>query len=236
MATSWKDRFTYSSKSAVEHEVNGHKLRFYPNRIGLLTELAEISKPIAHALGTLFGDGRGDSTSISETFTDKPKKDLKTGFEQAESKVDKITVQAVSPEVAEHRRKERNDAIDELLDGMTNARNRILIGKLLMDSLRDEFPYKKDRAAAEVEEFLDGDGENYEGLDTPMIVQMIVGWLKANAKVFGSAGEKMVDLVKGRLGALQSPSPSAGKTSSTDGSSSKTLSLVPSDSDSDSNG
>ncbi len=234
MAT-WKERFTYNSKSAVEHSVNGNVLRFYPNRIGLLNELAEISKPIAHALATLFtNDDRSDTTSTSESYLDKPRKDMKTGIETAESKVDKIVVEAVSPEVADHRRKERNAAIDELLDGITNERNRLLIGKLLMDSLRDEFPYKKDRPPAEIEEFLDGDNEKYEGLDAPMLVEMVTGWLKANAKVFGATGERVAGLVKGKLSGLQDPSPSENKKSTNDGSSSRTLSLVRSDLDSSS--
>ena len=232
MATTWKDRFAYNSKSAVEHEVNGNKLRFYPNRIGLLTELAEISKPIAHALATLFGDARGDATSVSERYSDKPRKDLKSGVETAESTVDKITVEAVSPEVADHRRKERDAAIDELLDGLTNERNRLLFGRLLMDSLRDEFPYKKDRPAPEVEEFLFGDGEQYQGLDAPQLVALVTGWLKANAKVFGSAGERVAGLVKGKLEALQAPSISGERTNPAGGYSSKTPSSEPSDSDS----
>lgn len=228
----WKDRFMTNSSSAVTHEVNGHKLRFYPNRIGLLADLAEISKPIAHALGTLFNDERAERASTSEVFSDKFRKDLKTDIESADSKVEKMIVHATTPELSEHRRKERNAAIDELLGGLTNTRNRILIGRLMMDSLREEFPYKKDRTAAEVEEFLDGDGEQYQGLDTPTLVQMVVGWLKANSKVFGATGEKVVELVKGKLGAPQNPSPSVEKTSSTDGSNSKKLSLVPLDSDS----
>lgn len=232
---SWKDRFTYSSKHAVEHSVNGNLLRFYPNRIQLISELGEISKPIGRAVTTLFGPSKSDTTSISETYRDKVKKDLKSGFETAESVVDKITVQAVSAEVADHRRKERDGAIDELIEGLTNPRNRVLFGRLLMDSLREEFEYKRDRSTAEVEEFLNGDGAEYEGLTLPVLAEMVVGWLKANAQVFGSAGEKMTALVKGRLEALQAPSISGEKTSTVDGSSSRTLSLVPLDSDSPSN-
>lgn len=232
MTATWKDRFTYNSKSAVEHVVNGNTIRFYPNRIGLLTELAEVSKPIAHALATLFGEGRSDATSVSERYSDKPRKDIKSGVETAESTVDKITVEAVTPEVADHRRTERNKAIDELLDGLTNERNRTLFGRLLMDSMRDEFPYKKNRPAPEVEAFLDGDGERYEGLDMPMLVALVTGWLKANAKVFGSTGERLAGLVKGKLEALQVPSTSGETTSTAGGSSSKTPSSEPSDSDS----
>jgi len=223
---SWKDRFTYNSSSAVEHQVNGNTVRFFPNRIGLLTELAEIAKPVGRAVATLFGDSRNDTTSVSETFRDKVKKDLKSGLETAESVVDKITVQAVAPEVADHKRKERDRAIDELIEAVTNTRNRYMLGRLLMDSMREEFPYKKDRPAAEVEEFLDGDGDKYQGIDLPTLKEMMVGWLKANAKVFGSTGEKVTALVRGKLEALQTPSPSEEMPSTVNGSSSRTLSLV----------
>lgn len=231
----WKERFTYNQKSAVEHEVNGNQLRFYPNRMGLLTELAEMSKPIAHALLTLFGEARSDSTSVSESYKDKPRKDLKTGVETSESVVDKITVEAVSPEIADHRRKERQGAIDELLDGFSSVRNKLLLGALIMDSLRDDFPYKKDRPAIEIEEFLYGDKGDYTGIDAPMLVQLVAGWLKANSKVFGPAGEQVAELVRGKLAALQNRSVSEPTTSPVDGSSSRTLSLVRSDTGSESN-
>jgi hypothetical protein len=100
-----------------------------------------------------------------------------------------------------------------------------------MDSLRDEFPMQKDRSAAEVDEFLDGDGDGYEGLDLPQMRDLIVGWMQANSKVFGSAGEQVVGLVKGRLESLRSESPST-EESPTSGASSKTPSSEPSDSDS----
>jgi hypothetical protein len=143
-----------------------------------------------------------------------------------DSSVDKITVEAVTPQIADHRRKERDQAIDELLDGLTNERNKLLFGALLMDSMRDDFPYKKSRPPAEIEEFLFGDGQSYDGLDAPMLVEMVLGWLKANAKVFGKAGEKVAGLVKGKLGALDR-SNSEAMTSTVDGSSSKMPSSPP---------
>lgn len=228
---SWKERFTYNSKSAVEHEVNGNTLRFYPNRIGLLTELAEISKPIAHALATLFSDNQ-DRSSSTENHKEGVKKD-KAGVETAAYQVEKITVNAVSPETADHRKRTRDAAIDELIDSLTNERNKILFGRLLMDSLREEFGYKKDRPVVEVEHFLEGDGEQYEGLDAPMMAQLVGGWLKANAKVFGSTGEKMAGLVRGKLELLRDPSMSGEMTKPADGSNSKIPSSAPSDTDSE---
>lgn len=240
---SWKQKFTYNKKHAIEHEVNGETLRFYPNRIGLLEQLAEISKPIAHAMATLLGNDRSDSTAVTETYKDKARKSIgKDGVvtETADSTVDKITMQAPTPEIAEHRRKERNQAIDELIDGLTNDRNRLMFGALLMDSLRDDFPYAKERSAKDIEEFLFGeendeiedDPDAYHGIDLPTLAALVAGWLKANSKVFGATGEKLTGMVRARLGGLQSLSPSAETTSPVDGSSSKTPSSEPSDTDS----
>lgn len=227
----WKERFTYSKKNFVKHEVAGREMHFYPNRIGLLEDLAEISKPVAHAIATLFSESRGDAASTHETFKDKVKKG-RDGSESYDSMVDKITVEAVTPETANHRRKERDEAIDELLKGLTNNRTRIMFGRLFMDSLREEFTYTKERPVTEVEEFLDGDGESYEGLDGPMLVELVTGWLKANAKVFGKAGEKVTGLVRGKLEALQSRSVSEATPSPVNGPSSKIASSEQSQSDS----
>lgn len=238
MNSNWKKLFAYTSSAAVEQSVNGNTIKFYPNRIGLLTELAEISKPVTKALATLFGEKPSMTTSTSKSYTDKPKKDIKSGTESAEGRSDEIVIEAVQPAVADHRRKTRDEAIDQLIDALTDGRNRILFGKLLMDSMRDEFSYKRDRDAREVEEFLFGDGNEYEGIDAPTMADMVKGWARANAKVFGPMGEKMVALVRGKLEVLREDSPSNEDetASTTDGSSSRTLSLVPLDSDSELNG
>jgi hypothetical protein len=229
----WKARFTYKSKVFVEKTIDDKTFRFYPNRIALLEELADVSKPIGHAVATLFGKGGDASNSTHETFRDKVRKDVKSGIETADSAVDKITVSAPTPEVSEYHRKARDQAIDELIGAFTDKRNRILFGKLLMDSLREEFEFSKERDPAEVEEFLFGDGtEAWQGLDLPMTVQLCTGWLAANAKVFGDVGEKVIALVRGRLELPLSPSPSEETPSTVDGSSSKTPSSQPSEVDS----
>lgn len=230
---SWKSRLTYKTKVFVESKVGDNTFKFYPNRLGLLEELGEMSKPIARAMSVLFGTQRSDTTSVQESFREKPRKE-KSGVETAESVVDKITVEAVSPQIADHRRKEREDAIDALINGLTNKRSLLMLGALLMDSLRDEFPYDRERDTQDVELFLYGNGDDYHGLDAPMLSQMVQGWLKANAKVFGDTGEQVVGLFKGKLEALRNLSPLAEMTSTTDGSSSKTPSSEPSDTDSQS--
>lgn len=214
---SWKNRFTYASKHYVEHLVGENTLRFYPNRIGLLQELAEISKPIAKAISRLFSESGGDRTAITEKFSDRD------GLQ-----VEKITVEAMTPESASSAQQQKDAAIEDLLSALANPRNRLLVGQLLMDSLRDEFPYKKDRPIPEIEEFLYGDGESYQGLELPILANLIKGWMKANARVFGEAGERVAGIVQSRLGNLRSESTSEPMTPAS-GSSSKTQSSMPSD-------
>lgn len=202
---------TFRGKRFVEHEIEGTVFRFYPNRIALLEEAASLSQPIADALLTLLS-GTKDSDAGSK-FT----RQTEGQFVREDSEVPAVTV-----EVLEYRKRERREALDKAFGTLADPRSRLLLGKLLMDSLRDEFEFKSDRTVSEVEEFLYGDGEgDYVGLDTPALIGFLTGWMKANARVFGSTGESLVGLAKKRLEALHAdslsdetePSPTAGSSS-----------------------
>lgn len=192
----WKDRFTFRQKVHVEREVQGTTFRFYPNRVRLLPELAEVSKPIAQALGVLFDD-RSRDNAVRE------KRMVQGDTTIVESVVDGITV-----EVSRARAETRRKAIDDIVEAASDARNRLMLGRLLMDSLRDEFAYHPERPAEDVEQWLDGDGKDYPGVDLPLLAELVQGWIAANAKVFGTQGEKLVAEVRGRLGDLRGESPS----------------------------
>jgi len=210
---SWKKKFTFHQKHDVEQEVCGQTFRFFPNRIGLLHELADVAKPIAGALSVFFADHSADIGTVMENMTDA------SGVT-----ISKTTIQPMSPETMKARGDERQTAITTLLESISDPRNRLLLGRLLMDSLREQFDYKNDRSAAEVEEFLLGDGQDYMGLDLPALTGMLQGWIKANAKVFGAAaGEQVAAAVRERLSGLQTNSQSETPTQ-TDGSNSKTQS------------
>jgi hypothetical protein len=219
----WKDRFTFRERHFVEHEVCGQRLRFYPNRVGLLHDLAEVSKPVASALAALFSD-RSQDAGMEEKIS-----------QQGDIIVKESVMQAVSAEIVTLRSKERDGAIDALLTAVSDPRNRLLLGRLLMDSLREEFPYHAERPAVDVEEFLYGDGkpDGYPGLDIPALTAMIGGWIKANAKQFGKVGEQVAAELAGRIGGVRvSPSPRSEYPSETPspapGSSSRTPSSEPS--------
>lgn len=189
----WKDRMTFRDQRYVESEVGGKLLRFYPNRMALLTEARDLSAPVAQAISVLFADQSRDSASHV--------KRLKDGGQNG-GQMEEITTEAVSQEMADYRQKQREGAITKIMDTLADQRSKLLLGKLWMDSLRDEFPYRKTRPVSEVEEFLYGsekEDDGYTGLDLPAMIEMFQGWMKANAKVFGDQGEKMVGLVRAKL-------------------------------------
>ena len=215
----WKDRFTFRERHFVEHEVCGQKLRFYPNRVRLLHDLAEVSKPVASALAALFSDHSTDA-GFNEKIS-----------QQGDIIVKETTSQAASPEVLQLRSKERDGAISALLSAVSDPRNRLLLGRLLMDSLRDEFPYHEERPTVDVEEFLYGDGrpDGYPGLDLPALTSALGGWIKANAKQFGKVGEQMAAELAGRIGGARvSPNPRSESPSETPSPAPGSTSKIPS--------
>jgi hypothetical protein len=220
---SWRKRFTFRDKRSIKHEVSGQEFRFYPNRMALLTEARDLSGPIAKAINTLFADQSRDNGS-----------NVKRQHE-GEFFLEDISTQPLSIEMAEHRMAERNGAIEQILNTLADSRSIILLGRMFMDSLRDDFEYKKDRSPADVEEFLfgeEGADDDYEGLDMPVLIELFQGWMKANATVFGEAGESMVGLVRKKLESLQISESSSETTDPTNGDSSKTPSSPQSEPDS----
>jgi hypothetical protein len=209
---SWRKRFTFRDKRSIKHTVNGQEFRFYPNRMGLLTEARDLSGPIAKAINTLFADQSRDAGSNVKRQHD------------GDFFMEDITTQSIDIEMAKHRLRERNEAIETILGTLADSRSMILLGRLFMDSLRDEFEYVRDRPAREVGAFLygdeDGEESSYEGLDMPQLVELFRGWMKANATVFGEAGESLVGLVKAKIEGLADSN--SEKTDPTSGEPSKT--------------
>lgn len=215
---SWKDVRTYRSRESAEHEVNGVKVRFYPNRMRLLPELTALSVPVGKALAELLDPSRSDSTMTEKRST------------QGDILVVESSVIPAAPEVARARASARDAAIESLLTSLGDPRSRLSLGRLLMDSMADQFPYSADRPAVEVEEFLYG-GQGVEGIDLPLLAELVAGWIKGNAKQFTKAGEMIAARLGDRLGgaaaAFRTGSPSTTPEPS-GGSDSRTPSSPPS--------
>lgn len=183
----WKQTFSFRDKRHVVAEVGGRELRFYPNRMALLKEARDLSAPVAKAVAVLFqNEGQDIATSVKRQ-TD------------GDFSVEDITQDAITEDMARFRAEQKDAAIESIFEAIADRRNQILLGRLFMDSLRDEFKYDSDRSVVEVEEFLYGDGDGYDGLDAPLLADLFKGWMMANAKVFGSTGESLAASVKDRM-------------------------------------
>jgi hypothetical protein len=200
---SWRKRFTFRDKRSIKHQVNGQEFRFYPNRMALLTEARDLAEPIAKAINTLFADQTRDASSNVKRH------------HEGDFFMEDIHTDAIDIEMAKHRVAERNEAIQTIMGTLADTRALMLLGKLFMDSLRDEFPYAKERDPREVDEFLYGDDDEdseYQGLDAPVLMELFQGWMKANASTFGASGESLVGLVKAKIEGLQADSERASET------------------------
>jgi hypothetical protein len=214
-----RTRKAFTDKHPIQHKVGEEMMDFFPNRLSVLEECAEISRPLVLAMASLMVDSGRMNAAITE--------DIKDG----DMDVRKVTVEAVSTELMAAKQKEREDAINQIFNSLASKKTRILLGRCLMDSLRNEYDYKEVRSAQEVELFLYGDGKEEEGIDLPTFTELITGWLKANSKCFGSMGETLAGLVKEKVSVLRSVSRSGKEeTSPANGSSSPTASSQPLDS------
>jgi hypothetical protein len=172
-------RFFVSSKP-VEQDVCGTPLNFYPNRIISLSSVDALSADVLKAIQVLFDrhDGRA---SIVKRVEDAE------GFSSEE-----IISAAQEPAVIKARDERNAQALETLVQAVCSRKSQVALGTLLMDSLRDEFPYKRQRPVADIEAWLYGDeGGEHQGLEVPQLVDMLKGWLRANAQQFGDMGKRM---------------------------------------------
>jgi hypothetical protein len=220
----WKSTFTYKSKRYVEQPVGDDEnvVRFYPNQLGILEQLAELSDPITEAINKLMGaEGRNYQTETKS-------------YVEGDMQVEETVIGSTDRESMRARVEERGEGIKSLVAALGNGRNLRLFGLAWMDSMKEEFGRKRGGHSPEmVEEFLFGDGEDYEGLEVPQMIQIMSGWLRANAKVFGDLGERLVGFVKAQMEQrLRDESTSDEGAETTNGEGSKIPSSQPSDSDS----
>jgi len=150
-----------------------------------------------------------------------PVSKLLSGFGRASNDVAKITQgegadkivqeQAITPEMAKVRADLKAKALQEAMDGIFADQNRLLIGRVLMDSMRSSQPRKP--TVEQIELFL-------ADLDLGQIIDMLQGVVKANAAVFGplaqALGAQIRNLLRAQASSVlpTSPAQSSGSGSS----------------------
>jgi len=227
---SWKKNFTYKGERHVEATVGEQEIRFYPNQLGILEKLATLSDPVTAAINMLMGTEGRDYETVTKHFTEGEGESAVTSEE--------TIIGVTSPESMRERLSQREEGIKQLLSMIGDGRNLRLLGVAWIDSMKEIFPRKKGGPGPElVEEFLFGDGDEYDGLEIPQMIQIMIGWMRANANILGGMGEQLIGYVKGQMESrLQSVSTSDSDegTDPISGEDSKMQLSPVSDSDSDS--
>jgi len=185
----------FKSKT-VTSTVSGVEVEFWSVSFPVMFQLKSAAGPIAKLLMNLFRNGRNDVSRFQEDSVAKEGTPVRV-----------IQETAVTPEMVKVRTDQTNRTIQEALDGLFADQNRLLIGKVLMDSMRGICPRKPDNK--QIEEFL-------ADLDLGQVVEMFQGVAKATAEVTGPLVRRwltdMSALLRGRVSSVL-PTSEAGSVS-----------------------
>lgn len=183
---SWKEKFpslSFIAPEFIEHQIQTKTLRFYPISVKSAFRIRSIAQPIAKALASLLGKHDNDVAQK-----------VKTKMRDGKVEDQDIQTEAIPKEIAELRSREREKAISEAVMVLLDPDNSAIIGMLLADSLRDDFP--RNVSAADAKEFVDE-------LPAPALTEFLVGLAKANKKVLGPLAEMAGEAMKRSLGGLR---------------------------------
>jgi hypothetical protein len=177
-------------KKATPHTIMGTEFHFYPVRVARVVsgEMKMLIEPITRAASVMFDNSARD-VQITEEVT---------------SDVVVRQSNAISPELAQFRAKRRDKAIDEAMSILLRDETRYAIGRLILDSLRDDHP-NKNPSDEEVAEFVDA-----PEMDIPVFIEFIKGFLKANTAMFGDLGNSLRGIVKQKMEEVLQRSPDSG--------------------------
>lgn len=169
----WKEKLSFVSPQGEDHEVApGVVLTFYPVSVAAAFKLRKAGKLLVKALSYFFADNGRDSDTIIR----------KIKSPDTESSEENYLAPKV--ELAKLRQEQKDKAIEDLIDAITEPENMAMVGLLIMDSLRDVFPRDKKREWPPGSEFI-------ESMEVTQIVPYIVGLAKANKKVLGPLADRL---------------------------------------------
>lgn len=176
--STWKSKTGVFARKSVERTIGDTTWNFYPVSVGRLFELRETIKDIFTAATALFTKNGDDVGQEIERIR------------QGDGTIERTNIAALTPEMAKFRDEQKKASVSAAVEALLCERNKLMIGKLLADSLRDDFDrnVKED----EIKDFM-------ETLDISTLIQFLMGFAEANAKVFGPVGEKIRAAIGNKL-------------------------------------
>lgn len=190
----------FKSKSVMS-KVGDQDVEFFSLSFPVLFAMKSAVGPVAKVLGNLFRPATNDVGRFQEDTRD-PKNGGPVRVTQQ---------QPISLELAKFRSEQSTKNMHEAIEAIFADQNRLLIGRILMDSMRGICPRKPEPKA--IEEFL-------ADLDLGIVVEMVQGVVKANAEVFGPLAQgwatKAGDLLRAQASSASptSSEPASGSESS----------------------
>jgi len=192
---SWKDSFSFIAPEGVDHPVQGKVFTFYPISVKTAWSIRSTAQSLMQALSTLLTKRDGDRAESQKT-------QKKQGLETQD-----IHIDAIDKELAELRTKEREKAVGDAIRSLLDPDNSLVIGMLLVDSLRDVFSGQQ-LSKDEIKRFVDE-------MPLPAMSDMLVGLAKGNKSVFGPLAGKAEGLLKRGLAAVSGEQETIGEDSKT---------------------
>ena len=146
--------------------IQDQPFNFYSLSAPMIAEMRAVAGPLGVALGRLFENPERDEGSVVEAFED------------GNEKIGRVTRTPAGPEVVALRSQQRLESIQQLVDLIFSHDAQLLLGRLVADSLREDF--NRPVQSAEVAEFM-----NSEHMDLSLLVEFLRGVVEANREVFG---------------------------------------------------
>lgn len=189
-----KNKLALLKRNTEVREIAGQTFTFYPISVRMLFELRSNMEPLMKGLKLLMNLNKGEDQVGTQTIEETKDPSLYNAKVPSANTLTRVTHIGV-PDVsvlkarAEAADKETRDAVEAVL----GDHNRLLLGRVLADSLRDE-GIKSD---AEIQEFIQD-----PAFDLPLLVEFLSGFFAVNAKVFGPFAERVKAAAKERLAKL----------------------------------
>jgi hypothetical protein len=185
-----KKKFSLLKRNTETREIGGQTFTFYPISVRMLFELKSSMEPLMKALKTLFPKETNDGTTTTEETFDPSTRQMLT----------KVTHLGATPlDTVKFRVDQDDKAMRESIEAILGEKNRLLMGRVLADSLRDE----EIKTDTEISEFICS-----PEFDLPLMVEFLSGFFAVNVKVFGPFVGRVKDLVKQRFQNL-TPNPAS---------------------------
>lgn len=177
----WKEKLSVFERKYVVKEIGNTTWHFYPISLGRMFELKKTIKEVFGATAVLLGKRGDDVTQEIENI------------KQGDSTISRTNIGAISPELAKMRDDQKRTGIEAAIESLLSEHNKLTLGRMLTDSLREDFA--RDVQDPEITTFI-------ATLDLDMTVQMVMGLVEANAKVFGPLGQRAKSAIEKKLGEL----------------------------------